>query len=366
MSQSKRLDELTKDEFLLILPPSKGSDPKGQTVILADSPHDSCCTLSFGDLDVKGNRDFAQAIKRAYDSAKLNSTIVPGSGFAPRASVMTQPEPPPLLTMMPKTDTTSATVVHLPILVYQSPRRPGINADGSKAADMVSGDMTAEEIRQIPTAMGTRQFDLRDPKQSEAKYHFMNFRNMATGLFSYGEMQMVILAMIAKFERNEGGEFRHPLLTQHAKAEHSTQLFVKAVMDGVNTHIKATSGNINQEPLAAWMGQYPTLRPPVLGAGNFLRGLAMAVHDTWGARAELVQFAQHGKHYKGRVKFTLYDHFGLDMPDVGPDAHTGHIKPYSLLSGFRSWFILQHYERFAYKPFISMMEFHYQIEGDIE
>ncbi|MGL6419388.1 DUF3289 family protein [Aeromonas allosaccharophila] len=61
---------------------------------------------------------------------------------------------------------------------------------------------------------------------------------------------------------------------------------------------------------------------------------------------------------------TGYDHFGLDLRDVGPDPTNGHIKEYSLLSVFRSWFIVQHLDIYAYKPFITVMEMNCPIQGE--
>ncbi len=55
----------------------------------------------------------------------------------------------------------------------------------------------------------------------------------------------------------------------------------------------------------------------------------------------------NGKVYSGRYRVTMFDHFGLDEPDV--DAS----KMYGNLEGFRAWFILRHYMRFAYKPVIT-------------
>ncbi|WP_371929445.1 DUF3289 family protein [Photobacterium sp. CCB-ST2H9] len=36
---------------------------------------------------------------------------------------------------------------------------------------------------------------------------------------------------------------------------------------------------------------------------------------------------------------------------------------FELLSLFRSWLLLQRYEKYAYKPFITEMNFDYVIEG---
>lgn len=56
--------------------------------------------------------------------------------------------------------------------------------------------------------------------------------------------------------------------------------------------------------------------------------------------------------------FTLYDHFGLDQADV---------EKFGFEAGFRSWYVLQHYSEYnyAYKPFLTMMEFDVTISGTI-
>lgn len=371
MSNIKRLDELTKDEFLLILPPEKGSDPKAQTVALADSPHDSCCVLSFGDLDVNGDRDFCQAIKSAYDRAKLNSTVIPGSGFAPRSSIMAPPEPSPTLRAQPPTDTTSATAVRLPILVYESSHKPGKNADGTTAEDMKFGQWIAEEISNITTVRGSRLFELDDLSGNDPRPHFAAWRNMATSLFGGGELDMVLLAMIGQVQANRGGEFRHPVLTRTVSAHPNTQAFTKELLKVVNQQIQKSKGTINPLSLQEWMDGYEA--PPELPAFNTKAdrylgwlngGLTMAINAVWAGKAEITQFERAGNFYRGNVKVTFYDHFGLDLPDVGPDPDTGEVKEYGGLVGFRSWFILQHLDKFGYKPFLTVVEMNYPIKGE--
>jgi uncharacterized protein (TIGR03034 family) len=360
---TKNIEELTLDEFFRIQGPENGSLRDGSRVVVGRTgDRNSCVTLAEGKLQVAGPDEFRRTVETAYEAKQA-----PSSGFGYSPNPTPKPEPEPTLSrLMPKTDTSSATAIRVPILVYQSPRKPGLNADGTPANDMTFGDLNAEKIKSISTYMDTKMFDLRDPEQADPRYHFMNLRAIGGNLFSVGEMKMVVLAMIAKFEKSEGGEFRHPLLTQHVKADPRTQQFVATLLAGVNAHINSTKGNLNPESLANWMNEYPSLRPPVFGGlWNNFTGLTMAINDVWGASAELTEFDQFGSHYKGRVKFTLYDHFGLDTPDIGPDPDTGAVKKYGLLAGFRSWFLLQHYDRFAYKPFISVMEFFYPIEGDL-
>ena len=56
--------------------------------------------------------------------------------------------------------------------------------------------------------------------------------------------------------------------------------------------------------------------------------------------------------YRGRLKFTIHDHFGLDQSDVESRAGnppTGHWGVYA-------WYALQHFngfDRLRYNPFIS-------------
>ena len=52
--------------------------------------------------------------------------------------------------------------------------------------------------------------------------------------------------------------------------------------------------------------------------------------------------------YTITLKYTLYDHFGLDANDV---------STYYFVDSFAAWYILQHYNRFVglYKPFLTLM-----------
>lgn len=90
----------------------------------------------------------------------------------------------------------------------------------------------------------------------------------------------------------------------------------------------------------------------------------MAINAVWAGKAEITQFERTGNVYQGNVKVTFHDHFGLDLPDVGPDPDTGRIKEYGGLAGFRSWFILQHLDKFGYKPLMTVVELECPIEGE--
>ncbi|WP_410488942.1 DUF3289 family protein [Aeromonas hydrophila] len=44
----------------------------------------------------------------------------------------------------------------------------------------------------------------------------------------------------------------------------------------------------------------------------------------------------------------------------------GRVQLYGLASGFRSWFVLQHYKRFAYKPFLTVIELSHPFQRELK
>ncbi|GEM77755.1 DUF3289 family protein [Vibrio sagamiensis] len=59
---------------------------------------------------------------------------------------------------------------------------------------------------------------------------------------------------------------------------------------------------------------------------------------------------------RGTLKYEVQDHFGLDSKDINHSLKDG-IQQYEQMDDFRSWYLLQHYKGYAYKPFITKMEF---------
>lgn len=63
----------------------------------------------------------------------------------------------------------------------------------------------------------------------------------------------------------------------------------------------------------------------------------------------------NGDDYIGKYEVTLWDHFGLDKPDLE--------KFYSYGAGFRAWFVLQHL--WGYKPFLTKITFEKEFSGNL-
>ena len=90
-----------------------------------------------------------------------------------------------------------------------------------------------------------------------------------------------------------------------------------------------------------------------------LTGLRMAIHG-WtesDVDVEMFEVLPNGT-YHGRLKFTFIDNFGLNSTDI---------DKFGALAGFRSWYILQHYDKYngKYKPFRTVVTIDYPFMGKL-
>ncbi|WP_461603563.1 DUF3289 family protein [Aeromonas salmonicida] len=364
----KDISTLTRDEFNRILSPMGGSLDDGSRVALGmSSDVFACCKVTGDQIIINGSSPkFEQTVKTAFGSAK--PTMWFGSAEKERPPVE-RPSP----TLQPKTDTKSATTYRVPVLIYKSPREREKKLDGTPADDMQFGTMTALEIKSMPFFLGSLGDDLniKDLETMKPNELFQTFRDMAVGYFSSGDLKMNTLAMIQHFEKSTGSDYRNPVLTKAVRIHPKTQAFSQTIIDEVVTQTKQLDGEINKLDLSKLMDGYKARHagfrlPSFSAAADILSGTTIAINDVWAGKAEITKYEKFGNFFKGTVRITLFDHFGLDAPDIGPDPTTGHIKPYGLLPGFRAWFILQHYDRFAYKPFVTVMEMDYPFSGEVQ
>jgi len=194
---------------------------------------------------------------------------------------------------------------------------------------------------------------------------FLDFRIMVEAM-ARGDLNDNIKAMISKFQKNEGGVYENAKLTAAAQANPSTQRFCTGIEDEMAERIKKAGGElITMEDKTVYSGKesgYKTSHPyghpsyPYSRDYNLVKGLTIAVNDVWSYKVTLLSFKQTGDNYKARYEVQLWDHFGLDLPDME--------KFYSWGAGFRAWFLLQHLR--GYKPFLTKMVFTKEFSGNIK
>ncbi|MFB9188550.1 DUF3289 family protein [Vibrio ostreicida] len=89
---------------------------------------------------------------------------------------------------------------------------------------------------------------------------------------------------------------------------------------------------------------------------DLYNGTVLTVHDIWSLRVYVEQLEYKGDQVRGMFKYEIQDHFGLDTNDINHDLNDG-LKQYEQLEGFRSWYLLQHFNGCGYQPFITKIDF---------
>ena len=190
---------------------------------------------------------------------------------------------------------------------------------------------------------------------------WQSLRTMVADLFSTGELETVALKMVDRFSRNRGGEFSDPVLTQEVTRHPSTVSFCKQVDINIQERLRQNKGDIGKlenstipKPDARDIYKHPTFSTL---RDTFAGGLTICINDTWAYEIFVTNFIWNSElEYTVSYKVVLYDHFGLDIPDL-------RVKSYYALPGFRAWFVLQHFRNF--RPFVTRVAFDKTLTGNV-
>lgn len=243
-----------------------------------------------------------------------------------------------------------------PFIIAQSKRRPGIGEGAVN--DITFADMTENEIKDIGLMFKTTLFN------PNPILLFADLKFMAGLCFTpaFGAMRGVVFDMINFFEKNSGNViqyYKNSTLNKFVQQHNSTRAFIQHIRSELQGRLQLNKNPLEIRNRSLNLG----FKRPIfhegslwnpLNPGDLQGGLTFAINDTWAYDLSLLSFINNGSTYTATIKITLYDHFGLDIPDVkmGKDQ-----KNYGFLAGFRSWFVLQHWNQMGYKPFITTMEF---------
>lgn len=87
-----------------------------------------------------------------------------------------------------------------------------------------------------------------------------------------------------------------------------------------------------------------------------INGLGITVHDVHATRIDILRLDVTDSRWQAKVKYTGQDHFGLDVNDIRK-------LKFNQFQFFRIGFILQRFNRFGFRPFLTNMEATIDIEG---
>ena len=260
---------------------------------------------------------------------------------------------------------TSAEILHYPFL-FDKYRKKGLDRFAENIADDMcygNGVTINEHFRYTTAEVEALDTDIKNiTMMSTTEGLWIDFELMVNVFFTsifYLNLKSAALSMVAKFKKNEGGVFTNTVLTNAVLNHEMTVIFCKRIEAGIQIKIKENKGFVpalKSDNIYLNSNRYG--RPSFNTVGNIISGLTIMVNDTWAYKVVISYFnTNDGINYEIKYKVILYDHFGLDMPDL--QAHPERLA----LAGFKAWFVLQHIRN--YKPFITEIAFEKTFKGNI-
>ncbi|MGV3347051.1 YPO3983 family protein [Enterobacteriaceae bacterium LUAb1] len=191
---------------------------------------------------------------------------------------------------------------------------------------------------------------------------FDEFRQLSRLFSVYGPYSHLIEQMITHMQNGNGMPFRDMTLDRALKehilrdnsTENSTRLRLEKAFnifidwDNKNYPIK------NKDELRKTISEG---RLPKFDRfqDNF-NGMGITVHDTWATHITIKSLQVDNDRYRAVVHYKVQDHFGLDVDDISKFR-------FNQFQFFRIWFVLQRYNQFGFKPFMTNMEATVEITG---
>lgn len=109
-------------------------------------------------------------------------------------------------------------------------------------------------------------------------------------------------------------------------------------------------------PLNLYSTRYPKLPDSNALIMDKINGLGITVHDVHATRIDILSLDIGPARWKACLKFTGQDHFGLDQDDIKK-------MRFRQFQFFKIWFVLQRFEIYGFRPFLTNMEAIVNIEG---
>ncbi|MFW7526337.1 DUF3289 family protein [Vibrio ostreicida] len=191
------------------------------------------------------------------------------------------------------------------------------------------------------------------------------FSNQTLGDVLGFETSSIFSEMVDKFERNEGGYFDSPLLTKALKEHETTARFHAALKKCLEESLK--NGRLPDDIVSvsslymSTKGKGADLPHFAISKKSLFDGTVLTVHGIWSMRVYVENLEYKGNQIRGTFKYNIQDHFGLDTRGIDhnpfDDIKENDGKPYEWLEGFRSWYLLQHFNGYGYQQFMTKMDF---------
>ncbi len=276
------------------------------------------------------------------------------------------------------------TALQFPTTIFQTQNR----MDDYSAKDMRCGDLTEAQLKSHyhlvdvstranpytlakitpfnqPQSMfyGSRGEGKKITSQECARILFDEFRDLSHQFSIYGPYKHLIEKMITHMQYGNGKPFSSmhldSALKEHILRDNSTENSTRfRLQKAFNTFIdwgnkcypEKEKGKLRKVILDSKLPKFDRFQ-------DNINGLGITVHDTWATNITIKSLHIDNDRYRAVVHYKIQDHFGLDVDDISKFR-------FNQFRFFRIWFVLQRYNQFGFKPFMTDMEATIEITGD--
>ncbi|MBT0723630.1 DUF3289 family protein [Rosenbergiella sp. S61] len=189
------------------------------------------------------------------------------------------------------------------------------------------------------------------------------FRDLSRLFSIYGPYKHLIEKMITHMQNDNGTPFRDMLLDSALKeqilsdnsTENSTRLRLeKAFNTFIDWENKCYPAKEKDKLIKVILD---SKLPKFDRFQDNINGMGITVHDTWATHITMKSLQVDNDRYRAVVHYKIQDHFGLDIDDISKFK-------FNQFRFFRIWFVLQRYNQFGFKPFMTNMKATIEITGD--
>ncbi|MCS5450221.1 DUF3289 family protein [Enterobacter huaxiensis] len=174
-----------------------------------------------------------------------------------------------------------------------------------------------------------------------------------SGAFASGQYKNLIGEMINHFQHGDGRSFGYNSLLNRSfsdllRAKHYGDTTLGVIRDVINKYVSDRRKQVGSQSFI-WDVQTRILRttlPKFNDLEDRFNGMGITVHDIYFQRIVMLNFRRYQIGWEADILVEAQDHFGLGREDITK-------KLYQNFRFFRIWFVLQRYNCFSFKPFLT-------------
>ncbi|UWS34818.1 DUF3289 family protein [Erwinia pyrifoliae] len=181
--------------------------------------------------------------------------------------------------------------------------------------------------------------------------------------FSFiGPHRYLINQMLRNFQLSRGLDFHNPQLDiafrHKLHSDYATRQTKTVLHDNIGLFIDYNNKGFPNDKLEKLTS---ALKDSILPKFDSLlldkiNGMGITIHDVYATKIEILRLDVNAHGWKANVRFTGQDHFGLDVSDIRK-------KKFNQFQFFRIWFVLQRFNKFGFRPFLTNMQAVINTEG---